>query len=217
MVGVPTPDRPSREAVLDLLVRLHGAPDEALHRARQDDLTVPGRAGLERLLRDRSGPWDNGPFAEPARRLLDHSGGPIIDALARHDRLADGVRANRDRWVVTHGEPHRANTIETADGVVIVDWDTAAVAPPERDLWWLVAEDDTVTGTYEHRTGVAVDPGALELYRVGWFLGDVAAFIDQLHRRPVDDADTRTSWEALVRCVTHLGADAMDTGDSPHR
>lgn len=33
----------------------------------------------------------------------------------------------------THGEPHNDNQVVTADGVRLVDWESLALAPPERD------------------------------------------------------------------------------------
>ncbi len=37
--------------------------------------------------------------------------------------------------LLTHGEPHPGNAMLAADGWRLVDWDTALVAPLERDLW----------------------------------------------------------------------------------
>ena len=39
---------------------------------------------------------------------------------------------------MTHGEPHAGNVMRTDEGRLLVDWDTVALAPPERDLWMLV-------------------------------------------------------------------------------
>ena len=41
-------------------------------------------------------------------------------------------------WVVTHGEPHPVNVMQTDAGRVLIDWDTVAIAPPERDLWMVI-------------------------------------------------------------------------------
>ena len=38
------------------------------------------------------------------------------------------------RFVVTHGEPHRGNTLVTDTGVVLVDRDICLLAPPERNV-----------------------------------------------------------------------------------
>jgi spectinomycin phosphotransferase/16S rRNA (guanine(1405)-N(7))-methyltransferase len=103
-----------------------------------------------------------------------------------------------ERFVVTHGEPHRGNTITTANGVMLVDWDTVLLAPPERDLWWLARDDVTIVDDYEHRTRTAVDTAALEQYRLRWDLTDLALFTAQLHDPHEDNEDTRTAWDALA-------------------
>jgi spectinomycin phosphotransferase/16S rRNA (guanine(1405)-N(7))-methyltransferase len=112
--------------------------------------------------------------------------------------LVYGVADRSERFVVTHGEPHRGNTITTADGVMLVDWDTARLAAPERDLWWLAREDATIVDDYEHRTCTAVDTGALKLYRLKWDLTDLASFTAQLHDPHEDNEDTHTAWDSLA-------------------
>ena len=36
--------------------------------------------------------------------------------------------------VITHGEPHPANLMLAAGRLALIDWDTVALAPPERDV-----------------------------------------------------------------------------------
>jgi spectinomycin phosphotransferase/16S rRNA (guanine(1405)-N(7))-methyltransferase len=99
--------------------------------------------------------------------------------------------------VLTHGEPHPANTITTEHGVVLVDWDTALLAPPERDLWDMIGEDASVAAQYEALTGVAIDPDAVELYRRAWDLAEVAIYVTELRRPHERTADVDESWTNL--------------------
>jgi spectinomycin phosphotransferase/16S rRNA (guanine(1405)-N(7))-methyltransferase len=138
-----------------------------------------------------------GVYEEPTRSLLARNEGAINERLARYDGLVIEVRGRLERSVITHGEPHRANTIVTSEGVVLVDWDTLLIAPPERDLWWLGSEDVAVLARYEQQTGSAVDQAALDLYRLRWDLTDLALFADKLLSPHHDDQDARTAWEAL--------------------
>lgn len=87
--------------------------------------------------------------------------------LDRYDTLAARV-AGRPR-VITHGEPHAGNLM-TADRLTyLIDWDTAALALPERDLWLLHDHgNQEVVSLYEARTGYSADPGALAFYRLRW-------------------------------------------------
>ena len=99
--------------------------------------------------------------------------------------------------MLTHGEPHRGNTIVTATGVVLVDWDTCLLAPPERDLWLLVGEEPGIRERYAARTGTALDARLLEAYRLRWDLADVEAGVRDLRAPHADDEDSRTALAAL--------------------
>ena len=55
----------------------------------------------------------------------------------------------------------------TADGWLLIDSDTALVAPPERDLWSLDTGDGTILDAYASATGVTPLPSLLNLYRLG--------------------------------------------------
>ena len=193
--GYPT--RADRLAVIDLIVRLHGSPPSACGPALVDDLAIPGRDGLIAALADRTAPWSAGPFGEGARALLDRHAVAVRNLLGRYDELAARVRSRPERMVVTHGEPHRANTITTSGGVVLIDWDTALLAPPERDLWALAAEDPEVLGAYTAQTGATVDDDALDLYRMWWDLAEIAAYVGDFRRAHADTEDTRVAWAGL--------------------
>ncbi len=189
-----------RSAVVALLARLHHAPPGCRARCRVDDFTVPRLDELMRLLDvvgDHGAPWTGGPFSENLRQLLGARRGHVLDLVARHTTLAAAQRSAQDRWVLTHGEPHRANTLTTASGTVLVDWDTLLVAPPERDLWRLVAEDAKVAAEYTALTGVQLDPDALELYGLAWDLADIAIYASDLHAAHTGTEDVRTAWRGL--------------------
>lgn len=198
----PFADSASRVAVFDRLVSLHTAPAQARTSILVDGFEIPGRQKLATTLTDISDPWDCGPFAEPTRRLLAGQVGSINERLARYDSLVGTVADRSERFVVTHGEPHRGNTIATTDGVMLVDWDTVLLAPPERDLWWLTRDDVTIIDNYETRTGTEVDAGALELYRLRWDLTDLSLFTAQLTNPHDDNQDTRTAWDFLAKYLS---------------
>ena len=109
-------------------------------------------------------------------------------SLARLDRCAADLATN-EAGVVTHGEPHPGNLIHTSNGLALVDWDTVALARPERDLWMFDDGTATAIDAYRKMTGVELDREALAAYRLLWALADVASFITQLrgeHQRTVD-------------------------------
>jgi len=67
--------------------------------------------------------------------------------LDRYDVLANAARRRPERAVLTHGEPHPGNTMLTAGGWRLIDWDTVLIAPPERDLWDLDPGDGSLLAT----------------------------------------------------------------------
>jgi aminoglycoside phosphotransferase (APT) family kinase protein len=113
--------------------------------------------------------------------------------LADLDRFA--AAGSGTDAVVTHGEPHPGNLIHTSDGLALVDWDTVALAPPERDLWMLDDGSDTVVTAYRDLTGITLDRAAMAAYRLLWAITDVAAFTAQLRCEHQQDPDAE---QALV-------------------
>ena len=101
--------------------------------------------------------------------------------------------------VLTHGEPHCANTITTPEGPVLVDWDTALLAPPERDLWALIDEDSSIADAYTHRSGIAVEPDAEQLYRLWWDLCEISLYVAEFRRPHRDTEDVRVAWRGLAK------------------
>ncbi|HEY7070491.1 MAG TPA: hypothetical protein VH479_10270 [Acidimicrobiales bacterium] len=196
------PDRRERLAVLDLLVTLHGVP-AALHgTAGVDDLAIAYRDRLAAALEDLASPWDTGPYGEPARRLLERHASPLIAALGRYDDSAAALAREGAARVLTHGEPHQANTITTAAGLVLIDWDTALLSYPERDLWALGREDPAILDEYAARTGFRPRASALDLYARRWDLTDVAIYAGRFHAPHGETDDTRLAFEYLQHYLT---------------
>jgi hypothetical protein len=86
---------------------------------------------------------------------------------------------------------------------VLVDWDTALVAPPERDLWMVAGpeQDQRVIDRYTAGTGTAIDPAALATYRLLWDVTDVALYAALLRDEHDDTDDVRESFTNLRRNI----------------
>jgi len=178
-----------RDALADLLASLHLATPAVAARAPRRGVELYGRAMLETALSDLDRPWSSGPFAEPARRELAAKAALVTDLLAAFDNLAVRVSAIGEPLVVTHGEPHPGNIMRTDDMLSLIDWDTVALAPPERDLWMLDDGSPGALARYSDVTGRSVSSDAISFYRLAWTLTDVAAYTGQLrsaHRRSRD-------------------------------
>jgi hypothetical protein len=187
-----------RAALLAMLAELHQATPVVAAVARRVDLGVPGRRRLEAALQELDKTWKGGPSSEPARQLLAPHAAYVDELLSLFDRLCADVATSRSDWVVTHGEPHGGNLMCTGEGYVLVDWDTVALAPRERDLWMLAEE----TGTYTDATGHEPDEVGVNFFRLTWDLEDIAAFTGELRSPHEDDDDTEKAYGALTYCVT---------------
>ncbi|MDP9795296.1 spectinomycin phosphotransferase [Catenuloplanes nepalensis] len=176
---------PARAELLAALGRLHAMPVPA--DTPVDRLIIPHRDELGLHGDELGEPWSDGPYSRRTREIVALRRGFLEELLARYDALVPVVTAARDAWVVTHGEPHPGNVMLPAGGGLrLIDWDTVAVAPPQRDLW-MVAPDDSPTTA---------------LYRLRWTLTDVCAFVHELRGPHVDDEDARLAWRELSGYLT---------------
>jgi spectinomycin phosphotransferase/16S rRNA (guanine(1405)-N(7))-methyltransferase len=187
-----------RDAVLDLLVQLHRATEAAAEHADRDDLRVPLRDELDRAFDDVDVPWDTGRFGERARALLDVHANALHRLLDAYDGLAASVMQHEARMVITHGEPHAANVLVVDGAHRLIDWDTALIAAPERDLWHLDPGDGSVLEAYRQATGVTTSPEALAVYRLSWDLAEIAGYVAGFREAHFDTTDSAEAWKNLV-------------------
>lgn len=120
-----------------------------------------------------------------AREALDPADPRFAPILERYEGLLQHFTGRPA--VVTHGEPHAGNIMRSGDDTYLIDWDTAALALPERDLWLLSDHGHSeVPRLYEDRTGHVVDYEALAFYRLRWKLEELIGAV-----RDVDEDATQ--------------------------
>lgn len=188
-----------RNAVLALLGQLHAARIAPAAEPLTDDFLVPQLDALQALRAESGRPWDGGPYAERARDLLRAHGPDLEVLITAYHELARRVAAREGRLVITHGEPHAANVMRTAGGLVLVDWDTVLLAPPERDLWHLADDDESILDAYAGASGVEIDREALSLYRLWWDLSEISGYLSLFAGPHGESADSAESWQELNR------------------
>jgi Phosphotransferase enzyme family len=198
------PSRGQRLGVLGLVVGVHTAPAAASRHALADDFAVPQREELEAACDPAAEIADCGPYARPAALLVQQNAAAIRRLLARYDDLVTQVRAQQDRAVFTHGEIHPGNTMLTADGWRLIDWDMALVAPPERDLWSLDPGDGSILEAYADATGVIPQPPLLDLYRLRWDITDIALDANRLRRPHAGTIDDDKYWQVLASLIKRI-------------
>ncbi len=181
----PPATRADAEATARTLRRLHAARPPAGVPAWTPLVSASFAADLaERLAPD----WSAGPMAAEARALLRAHVGDVATWTGRYHALAATAR---DRaWVATHGEPHSRNQLRSLTGrLLLVDWESLRVAPPERDLRVLVDAG--------HADLVDADPLMLELFDLEWRLDEIDQFAARFARAHTGDRDDFESIAAL--------------------
>jgi spectinomycin phosphotransferase len=198
---------PERAAVTGMLAALHNSTTTL------DTRTVPvrslqlaERAVVNLSLRERGAPWPGGPLAEPARAALAEHWPDLVRALGRFDALVAAVGNDGRSLVITHGEPHPGNLVRAADHLMLVDWDTVGLAPPERDLWWICSGTGQQPAGYAELTGREVSREALALYRLRWTLDDISLFLAELRAPHERTADTEVSFAGFRDGLRSLAA-----------
>ena len=146
--------------------------------------------------------WVGGPFSEPARQALARYASDVAELLALADRLAADLARRGDTWVVTHGEPHAGNVMRAGESRLLVDWDTVALGPPERDLWMVVGDTADEATIYADATGHELDHTAVDFFRLAWDLEDLAGYISVLRSPHRHSNDTVKAYEAVIHCVS---------------
>lgn len=193
-----------RARLAEMLAAVHMAPPEARRHALAEEFAIPFRDELEAGCSGR-GISDRGPYALPLGRLLAEHATAIRRTLQRYDDLVVTARAMPARNVLTHGEPHPGNTMLTADGWRLIDWDTVLIAPPERDLWSLDPGDGSILDAYAATAGVTPVPALLELYRLGWDVKDMAVDAARLLGPHTGTADDDKAWKLLSSMIQRYG------------
>jgi spectinomycin phosphotransferase len=201
-VGGELPPR-DQLALIDMLARLHNATPLAARTAPARRPDLPPRPALEAALGELSQPWHGGPYSEPARQLVTRHASSLGQALSSFDELArEAARCGPP--VITHGEPHSDNILRLAGGLYLIDWGSAGLAPPERDLWDLADADGRAADRYAELTGRRVNTTVMRMYRLRWSLEEIMLSVRQFRGPHEQNGDTEVAWEAFTEETENL-------------
>jgi hypothetical protein len=95
---------------------------------------------------------------------------------------------------------------------LLIDWDMALIAPPERYLWHL-GGDGAALAAYTEATSIMPVTGLMELYRFQWDVKDIAYGVSRFRRRHSGTAEDEKAWDglsSLVRRVAQQSAHSLD-------
>ena len=200
----PHRDADVRARTLEMVIALHGATEVVRGLAPERNLRFGGRRDLEQFLDDPNQPWSGGPLSEAARAVLFERSEELRELVDAFDRLAAITASARAKVVLTHGEPHPANLMAVDGELVLIDWDTAGLAPPERDLCLIADPGPDGFDRYQSATGHSVDEDVITLYRLRWFLDDLASAVRMFRNAHDDSEDTRRWRDGLPNQLVAL-------------
>jgi spectinomycin phosphotransferase len=173
-------------AVASLVAQLHTA--SVRTPVPHEDYRFPFQEELEEALSlATSRDPHTGPYSQRTHRLIKENRA-YLDALqaeARH--LASYCRSHAGEPVLTHGEPD-GNVMQTDDGrLLLFDWGTTALGPPERDWGELASNNDSIR----------CRPEFARFYRLRWILGEVAEYTWRFMHQHAGDIEDASMWDEL--------------------
>ena len=128
------------------------------------------------------------PTAAQLAEFLRAKHDEILNIVVKAERLATGLQGRSTEFVLCHADIHAGNVlIDAKDDLYIVDWDTAILAPKERDLMfvgagvggtWNKAEDEALF--YQGYGQTKTNPAAIAYYRYERIVEDIAVTSQQI-------------------------------------
>ncbi|MBA2465008.1 MAG: aminoglycoside phosphotransferase [Nocardioidaceae bacterium] len=140
-------------------------------------------------------PWRTGPFGEPAREAVAAHLPAVHEWVRRYVPLAERAVLAHRSWVPTHGEPDTGNHLLTRTRRYLVDWESLALAPRERDLDSLVASGADWQAAY---ASPDPDPQMLEMFDLEWRLSEIVEYSAWFRARHTGTASDTVAFEGLL-------------------
>lgn len=138
------------------------------------------------------------PFAEKLEELIQAAPGEIMpeEKKSRVRFLLEHARKLGDQmmplpYVLCHGDIHRGNLMDTAHGLVLIDWDGMCFAPPEADLFFFQRCQAQMNAVYRDLCGCVPNPMALEFFGVRRRLEDIYEFLVPLLAERISKEDDK--------------------------
>ncbi|HEY7295277.1 MAG TPA: phosphotransferase [Dehalococcoidia bacterium] len=219
--GMAAPRRmpaPLRDEFARTIAAIHCAtPALADELPPRETFAIPNEAGLSRCLGvvERIGS-ERRPGLRALRRLVLPRTDEIRVQHVRLRRLQEVVRRSGGPFVLCHSDLTYNNMlVDDEDRLNVLDWDAAALAPPEFDLWSLLPHGFAqALATYREAGGVQ----SLQLERFAFcmlrrYLGDMLARLERLLDASATEA-TEQEDEELLRGMEAYGFALWATLDS---
>ena len=185
-------------------VRLPPAIRRALPR---EDYSPRYRQRVQAFLGRAQGSRFDDPLAAELAALLSAQAGPIQQLLAAAEALARQLPSQVRPLALCHGDIHNGNVLLSgATTLHIVDWDTALLAPKERDLMFVGSgllgrqgkEAEEAAWFYQGYGPAQIDAAVVAYYRCERVVQDIDAFCQQILATTSDGQDRRQALRYLA-------------------
>lgn len=114
-------------------------------------------------------------------RLLKENQKLIEELIEKHTSLGNKYQKKVIDFVLTHGDITGLNIIDTDEGLKLVDWEGAMLAPPERDLNFFSSNPHFSIKEYLKMTRrKTYDPELREYYGQQWSLSSILGNFEKL-------------------------------------
>ncbi|HCU01819.1 TPA: hypothetical protein DIC62_03435 [Candidatus Nomurabacteria bacterium] len=134
---------------------------------------------------------------------------PNQDKLKKHlfqfNELCENVKLKNKQLVVTHGDLIPDNLMVNGLGkVFIVDWDTARLSPPERDVWFFIYNNgqdfiQTYKAIYPSQD---LDIDLLSFYMYKRYIEDLVYWADQILFEDLNEKQNQSNLKGIkISCL----------------
>jgi|GEM_PF-3509977 len=127
----------------------------------------------------------------------------LLNQLKKLDGFCNKSKNKKKKLVITHGDLILDNLlIDRKKNIFIVDWDTARLAPVERDVWFF-------TGTYgatflqsykKFNPPIKIDIDLISFYMYKRYIEDMVYWADQILLGEVDSKQAESNLEGIKIC-----------------
>jgi len=85
-----------------------------------------------------------------------------------------------DNYVLTHGDAPGNVMVDVHGDLNVIDWDEIMLAPPERDLWFLVGNREFMRGYIEKNRGFQINPEYYKYYLLLRLFDDLYGWMNEI-------------------------------------
>ncbi|HHT9916369.1 TPA: aminoglycoside phosphotransferase family protein [Legionella pneumophila] len=161
-----------------LLFQLHQIPTKEFSIFARDDFNIEYALGLAEWI-DHHIEIKDETYAQPMFSQLDENKEQLLDGLNQLQQWREQFSKMNLPFVITHGDPHHYNVLQTPLDVWLVDWDGIKIAPRERDLWHYL--DAPLMNVYcKMNPQFTMKRELCEFYRLQRFFEDCRYYLEQV-------------------------------------